>query len=231
MCSKAFDVVFVMDVSTSMGPFFDKLESEILAVDDALRALNLMAEPRYGLVVFVDDTEVANGGASYADAAALQADFMQWNAFTSSNRQIQSASLSNMTMPENSLDALFRAAGEWSWRPFDVAERIVIHTTDDTFWDGPLMTDGVMVEHGYAETVSALQSQRIRVFAFSALQNLLGSDVTPGWSSPYMGMAPIPEATNGQRFGIRYVLDGTTSLAQAIPAAVEEVRCDPYPVG
>ena len=35
--------------------------------------------------------------------------------------------------------------------------RLVIHTTDDTFWDGPTVGNGVDIQYGYADTVAALQ--------------------------------------------------------------------------
>src|SRR5688572_9919831 len=40
-CVQDVDIVFVMDVSTSMGPFLDKLAEEILVVDQALADLGL----------------------------------------------------------------------------------------------------------------------------------------------------------------------------------------------
>lgn len=44
-CFEDVDIVFVMDVSTTMGPFFDKLEAEIAAVHEALSAYDLPNPP------------------------------------------------------------------------------------------------------------------------------------------------------------------------------------------
>ncbi|MEX1369091.1 MAG: vWA domain-containing protein [Nannocystaceae bacterium] len=229
-CEQDVDIVFVMDVSTTMGPFLDQLATEIIFVDEALDALQLPSEPHYGLVVFVDDAALLNAGAPYDSVATLQQDFMTWSGFTASNQQVGGGN-SNSTWPENSLDALVLAASGFQWRPAETTLRLVIHTTDDTFWDGPTTANGVMIQNGYAQTVSALQQQQIRTFSFA--DTIGGScaceDVSAGWFTPYMGMAPIPEATAGEVFDIGQVLVGAVSLADALENAVETTMCEPYP--
>jgi hypothetical protein len=229
-CDQDVDIVFVMDVSTTMGPFLDQLAAEIIHVDEALDALDLPSEPHYGLVVFVDDAALLNGGAPYDSVATLQQDFNQWSDFTSTNTQVSGAGF-NSTWPENSLDAIFLAAAGFQWRPPETTLRLVIHTTDDTFWDGPTTGNGLPIQHGYAETVTALQQREIRDFTFAA--QIGGQceceDVTPGWSSPYMGMPPMPEATGGLVYDIDLVLVQQVSLADALTDAVETTMCEPYP--
>lgn len=229
-CDEDVDIVFVMDVSTSMDAFLDKLADEILVVDQALANLDLPHEPHYGLVVFVDDTALLMGGAPYPDVDTLRADFMQWSAFTASNQQVGGGNL-NTTWPENSLDALYAAATGFQWRAADDTLRMIIHTTDDTFWDGPTTGNGVPIQHGYAETVDALQQAQIRVFSFTA--QIGGSceceDVTPGWETDYMGQPPIPQSTDGDVFDIDAVLAGQLSLSAGINGAVEDKMCVPYP--
>jgi hypothetical protein len=231
MCEEDVDIVFVMDVSTSMGPFLSTLADEILVVDQALASLGLPNPPHYGLVVFVDDVALLGGGAPYPDVQTLQADFQMWSTFTASNQQVGGGN-QNTTWPENSLDGLHAAAAGFQWR--QDAARIVIHTTDDTFWEGPSTQNGVMIQHDYAGTVDALQSREIRVFSFTAQIGGMCEceDVTPGWSAPYLGMPPVFEATDGGVFDIDLVLAGQVSLADAINDAVETSMCDPYdPVG
>ena len=232
-CESGIDIVFVMDVSTSMGGFLAQMANEILEVDAAIQALDLPTETHYGLAVFVDDAALLNAGAPYADAAALQADFIMWSNFTASNEQVGGGN-SNYTWTENSIDAIYLAATGFQWRPAQTTTRIVIHTTDDTFWDGPTNGNGVPIQHGYAETVQALQDATVRAYSFAdQIGGACGcDDVTPGWSTPYMGMLPMPEATDGTVFDINQILGGTVSLADAINTAVEESYCDPYePVG
>lgn len=234
-CKTQLDVVFVMDVSTSMTGFFDALEQDILEVDQALGQLDVEADTHYGLVVFVDDTEVGNEGAPYSDIAALAGEFAAWNDFTGSNTQIHHPG-SNGTLEENSLDSLYRAASEFQWRPAATTHRIVIHTTDASFWDGPLVQpDGVAVAHGYAETVARLRQEEIRVFAFAsdavgpAFPGFPAFDAAAGWFAPYNTMPAIPEDTGGAALLIDDVLVGSVSLADAIPQVVEASQCEPYP--
>jgi hypothetical protein len=228
-CQSAIDIVFVMDVSTTMGGFLGLMADEMLAVDAAIAALGLPNPPHYGLAVFVDDAALLNGGAPYANATALRDDFVMWSNFTATNQQVGGGN-ANFTWTENSLDALYLAAAGFQWRPAATTTRIVIHTTDDTFWDGPTVGNGVAIQHGYAETVQALQDAFVRVYSFAdqigGACNCL--DVTAGWSTPYMGMLPIPEATDGGVYDINQILSGTASLADAINTAVEESYCDPY---
>jgi hypothetical protein len=233
VCEQDIDVVFVMDVSTTMGPFLDTLADQMLVVDQAIAALDLPSPPQYGLVVFVDDFALLGKGQPYADAAALQADFQMWSDFTASNSQV-SGTGTNSTWPENSLDALYAAATAYAWRPAESTLRIVIHTTDDTFTEGPSSVNGIDVLRDYPSAVEALQDQQIRVFSFTADigGNCNCEDVSPGWSTPYQGQTPIPEATDGARFDIDQVLGGTLDLSEAINTSIEGAVCDPYePVG
>jgi hypothetical protein len=230
-CDDTVDIVFVMDVSTSMGPFLNKLAQEILVVDQAIQQLNLLAPPQYGLIVFVDDTRFVSNGQPYTDLDQLKQDFETWSSFTASNQQTAGSGY-NSTWPENSLDALYRAAKEFAWRPVNKTLRMIIHTTDDTFWDGPTIQDGVQIQHGYAETVAALQAEQVRVFSFAAK---LGGwceceNVQPGWFSPYKGAPAIPDATGGGAWDIDQVLANQISLSAAINDAVDESRCQAYPV-
>jgi len=229
-CNQAVDIVFSMDVSTSMGPFLNKLADEIEAVDAAVKALNLKVEPHYGLVVFVDDTLFANTAQPYLDVKTLKTDFKSWASFTSSNNQ-PSGGNQNSTWPENSLDSLYRAAKEFAWRPKASTLRLVIHTTDDTFVQGPTTFNGVQIMHSYAETVKQLQDEQVRVFGFASK---LGGpsesdDVSQGWFSTVGGSPTIPNATGGGVFQLDDVMSDTVSLSSAIPAAVKDTQCKPYP--
>ncbi|HEY0136829.1 MAG TPA: vWA domain-containing protein, partial [Nannocystis sp.] len=143
------DVVFVLDVSTTMTFMLDRIEKQIAQVDLETRAQGL--DTRYGLVVFVDDIKLGNAGKPYADLAALQAELATWRAFTAGNRQINSPDL-NLDWPENTLDAVHAAATEFAWRPADTTLRMIVHATDDDFGEAPAIQSGQPVKHGYAAT-------------------------------------------------------------------------------
>lgn len=231
MCKQSIDIVFSMDVSTSMLGVLQKLENEILSVDDKLKTLSVIPDVNYGLVVFVDDYKIINGGAPYADVQTLKADFNYWWNFTQTNQEVNGGG-SNSDWPENSIDSLYTAAVAFQWRPVDETLRMVIHCTDDTFGDKGASLSGIPVQHSYDETVTALQNAQVRVFAFGDADATGGpgnnEDVSAGFFAPYMGKPSIPEATDGGAFNINEVNAGTLSLGAAINDSVAGSLCEPY---
>jgi len=230
VCMQDIDIVFVMDVSTTMAGFFDELEAEIDAVHQYVAALPTPNEPHYGLVVFVDDFLVTNAGAPFTDVNTLRNEFAMWNNFTATNSQVSGGG-SNNSFPENSLDAIYAGAATFNWRPADSTLRLIVHTTDDTFWDGPTTGNGIAIMRSYDDVVTALQDRQIRQFTFA---DLLGGpigneDVSMGWSTPYQGQDPIPDQTFGGWWNINEVLNQQISLADAINEAVEDTMCEEYP--
>lgn len=223
------DVVFVVDVSTTMTFMLSKIQREIADVDRAARAQGLDA--RYGLVVFVDDVKVAGEGRAYADLAALQADLRRWQDFTASNRQIGSPA-TNLDWPENTLDALYAAAEQFSWRPAETTLRAIVHATDDDFGEAPAVQSGQVVQHTYRQTLAALQSAEVRVFSFAA--KIGGQceclDVKAGIFAPYAGQKAIPAATGGAVFDIDEVAAGALSFGTALSGALQTSVCTHYPL-
>jgi len=137
-CNQDVDVVFVLDVSGSMIPPLTKLEAEVAKVDAALLTKNLPNPPHYGLVIFVDDVMMMNGGAPYTDIAALRAAVtaeINTTNLTAPRQASASVTEANFSWPENSLDALHTAATSFQWRPVATTLRTIIHVTDASFWD------------------------------------------------------------------------------------------------
>ena len=223
------DVVFVVDVSTTMTFMLDRIEKQIAQVDAEARAQSL--DPRYGLVVFVDDVQIANGGQPYADIAALQADLATWQAFTAGNRQIGSAEL-NLDWPENTLDAVHAAATQFAWRPVDTTLRMVVHATDDDFREAPAVQSKQQVQHTYRETSAALRAAEIRMFSFAA--RIGGQceclDVRAGLFAKFGGQPSLPDATGGAVFDIDAVARGQLGFAAAVSGAIRSGVCTRYPL-
>jgi hypothetical protein len=231
LCKMQIDIVFVMDVSTSMLALLQKLEEEILTVDAKLKSLDVLPDIHYGLVVFVDDTKIINVGAPYADVQTLKQDFNKWWNFTQSNSQVNGGG-SNGDWPENSIDALFSAAGAFQWRPMEQTLRMVIHCTDDTFGEKGAVQSGIAIQRTYDETVLALQDRQVRVFAFADNDKTGGpgdnEDVSMGFFTPYKGKTAIPDATDGGAFNINLVLANQLSLNAAINDSVASSLCQDY---
>jgi len=222
------DVVFVIDVSTTMGSVIERVGQGIVEVDATLRGLG--KSPSYGLVVFVDDVELAKGGAAFTSIEELQAELVRWRTFTGSNRQIHSEA-KNTDWPENSLDALHSAAVGFAWRPAATTARLVVHATDDTFGEAPTVQSGQAVKRSYTETLGVLRANQIRVSSFGAT---IGGececlDVRPGILSPYKAMPSIPTSTGGIAYDLDEVAGGRLSLASAVQANLSDALCTDYP--
>ena len=226
---RALDVVFVVDVSTTMTFMLERIEKQITKVDAEARAQGL--DTRYGLVVFVDDIKLGNAGQPYADLAALQADLATWRAFTAGNRQIHSPDL-NLDWPENTLDAVHAAATEFAWRPSDTTLRMIVHATDDDFGEAPAIQSGQTVKHSYADTAAALRRAEVRMFSFAA--RVGGQceclDVRPGLYTRFHGRPSLPDATGGAVFDIDAVASGKLGFAAAVGGAIKSGVCTRYPL-
>jgi hypothetical protein len=217
ICTDVIDLVFVLDVSSSMSFVLDQLEAQIGSV---VAASNALAEgSHFGLVGFVDNhaldlTGDLEGGLVHSDAPTLQAAFHHLReVYTTPNRNPgdgpDGPTMQNPICEENALDALEATALEFPWR--DNATRVVILVTDDTFVerpdnygdrDGDGRTDltDFPREGDYpalttlAEAVAALQAARVRVFAFARTR-------APGMFAPSRcgtgRRLPWPSVSNG----------------------------------
>lgn len=195
-CEDVVDVVFVLDVSSSMDFILDKLKTEIDQVVAAATALGPAPEPpHFGLIAFVDnfkldDTGPLEGGRVHTSGDTLKTAFQFYqDNYTTPNRNpgdgLGGPTTQNPICEENSLDALYAAAADFPWR--ETASRVVILVTDDTYLerpdnygdrDGDGLTDKTDFprEGNYpalrtmAETVAALRASRTRVFSFTRLE-------------------------------------------------------------
>jgi hypothetical protein len=258
-CNQDVDLVFVLDVSGSMVPALTKLDKEVGLVDEALKTKNLPSPAHYGLVVFVDDVKVLNGGAAYADLAALKVELNNQIQLTRANnsRQNDPNGRINLDWPENSLDALFAAAREFQWRPAASTLRTIIHITDASFWDLAVPSSGADTEqlplgvtvgsaNSYEATIDALRAQQIWANTFAAKTGGppdgmmappshgqfrgISVHVGIGFFEPYKGKPSIAMSTGGLAWDIDEVFDGKISLATPISMSVADHQCEPYPL-
>lgn len=237
VCEAPIDVVFVLDVTTSMA---DDIEAARLGMEQVWRTANaLRPGAQIGLVVFGDDVLPVQGCAPFASLEALQAELARWRDFTrnDANPQPAGSPYENVDCAENALDALHVAATQCPWR--DGATRLVVHVTDDTFAQAPtvLATDeygggGIAVGHTYAQTVEALRAAEVRVGAFAVpgTSAFCGEpvEVGVGYHAPYLGMPPIPAATGGRAFDLLGVRSGALDMGAAVSELVGEEHCTPF---
>ncbi|MCC6751691.1 MAG: VWA domain-containing protein [Deltaproteobacteria bacterium] len=193
VCTETIDVVFVLDVSSSMDFVLDKLEREIDAVVTASNAL--AKDSHFGLIAFVDNHHLdvsgpLDGGKVHQAADTLRAAFRHYKqTYTMPNRNPgdgpSGPTTQNPVCEENAPDALVAAAKDFPWRA--KSTRVVILATDDTFLERPdnygdRDGDGKMDKTDWpkegdypagqtlADAVTALKGAKARVFSFSRLR-------------------------------------------------------------
>lgn len=255
-CNQDVDLVYVLDVSGSMIPPLTNLLNEAYLVDEALGNKELPSPQRYGLVLFVDNVMVTNGGMPYEHIDALLAELEAQIALTNIDpgRQLN-GQMGNLTWPENSLDALYAAATEFQWRPAETTLRSIILLTDASFWDLTVSSSGHDSEvnllfpqhagsHGYDETIEKLREQMIWVNTFAAKTGgppdgmvsppshgeWRGTSVNVGvgFFEPYAERPSIAESTGGFAWDIDEIYDGAISLANPINESIEVQECAVY---
>ena len=231
-CTQDIDVMFVIDVSTSMSFVLQDLSDGITEVWNYTLTFSVSPdfEPRFGLVVFVDDVLATNGGAPYGSAAELQAAFDSWRAFTSTEAEPGGGAGTNDDCPENAIDGLYAGATSFAWR--DGALHIIIFATDDTFVERPgtLGSAFLPVQHTYAEVLAEVLAREVRVAAFAAHTGVCwdSNNGEPGFFTDYGGQPALPAATGSRAFDIQDVASGSIDMTEAIKDIILEEYCSPY---
>lgn len=192
VCEDVVDVVFVLDVSSSMNFVLEELEQDVSRVVTA--ATELAPDPHFGFIGYADNHAFGlggslEGGRVHTEASTLQAAFREFlDTYTQHNRNPgdgpSGPTTQNPICEENSVDAIYAAATEFPWR--ESATRVIIVATDDTFierpdnygdrdGDGDTTSTDFPREGDYPalrtmdEAISAAQDARARVFSFTRL--------------------------------------------------------------
>jgi hypothetical protein len=224
-CLRPIDLVFSVDVSSSMESELASLKAAAPALFERIHALDPGA--RVSLVVFVDDVlAIADCEPLTVEEFSREIDTFRQSA--SSNRNPVS-SIENVDCPENSLDALTRASA-CEWR--DGAARVVVHMTDDTFAERPTVLSGpfgggIVVQNTYAETQRALSNATIRLVAVTAAG--VGADcgagrspdVGRGFHTPFLGMPSLPESTGGEAMSLDAFARGELDIGAEVSRVAE----------
>lgn len=240
ICTDAIDLVFVLDVSSSMGFVLQQLQSQIGEVVDA--ANELAEDSHFGLVAFVDnyaidDTGDLEDGLVHTQATTLQEAFRHYReTYTVPNRNPgdgpDGPTTQNPICEENALDALWAAAADFPWR--DNATRVIIVATDDTFLerpdnygdrdgDGETNLTNFPREGDYPalytvpEAITELQDARVRVFSFSRVR-------VPGLLDP-------SRCGTGRRLPWNAITDGWTTQYGSNPPIPEATDARNFDIG
>jgi hypothetical protein len=181
------DLVFVLDVSTSMDEIA-MLRAAIETLFDTIEAEAL--DVRVGLATFENDVVVHRRGA-FLDRKAffreLDTQLVDGTWIPDSDLPRQ---LLNFELEENLLDALYGAATEFEFR--SEARRFLFVVTDDTFLEPPaVFSDGNPVRQSYAEVAAALAEREIGLFSVHV------GEKGEGLSSSYRDQASLVALTGG----------------------------------
>lgn len=234
ICAEPLDVVFVIDVSTSMAGELADIQTGLNAIWDT--ASRLSASPQFGLVVFVDDALPVNDCAPFASREDLAAELNRWQTFCATNRS-PTSSITNTDCVENSLDAMSAAITECPWRAD--ATHVLVHITDDTFAERPAVLSGafgpgILVASTYSDVGSALVREQIRVgaFAMNGRGDDCGAGISPdvgrGFHMGFGSELSLPERTGGAVWDLRAVRAGTLDMGTAIAGLLEREQCTDF---
>jgi len=222
-CSDDIDLVFSVDLSSKMHEFFLGQLLEELRTFDTLPFAAEFATARYGLVVFVDGAMMPNLAEAYGDLDALADDLEEAAARTyGGTLQLDGSTPNETPDTENSMDALYLATTAFDWRPSGEARRAIIHATANAFWDGTYPPDAATSTQRYEDVLTALEARGIHTFTITS--EVEGA--AQGWSVPYEGHPPIPEATRADNVSLEDMSAGfQTATAVIVVAAKDTEQC------
>ena len=212
----ALDLVFVLDVSTTMNEMAS-LRTGMQGLFDAIEANDL--DVRFGLTTFVNDVIVHRDG-EFLDRDAFFSEFdsqlVQGEWVPDGTRPRQ---LANFDFEENSLTALQRSAREFAFRRG--ARRYILLMTDATFKEAPgTFSDGSRAYASFSEVTRTLEEEEIRLFA--VLDGASGAGIASG----YRGRPSLVSATGGTWFELAEVDSGALTLDSLLTGLLTAPACD-----
>ena len=219
---RTLDVVFVVDVSTTMGGTVAEVHRQIGRLGRFGDAAGV--DVNYGLVTFVDDVDLArtpDGSPAFGSARAVARALAAADERAAVNLQLHHDA-ENTDWPENSLDALVRAAHGYPWRIGLGSRRLIVWMTDDTFGrKGQTLSRVVRVEHGYDEVADELEAHDVQVVAFASWLGgpARDEDVGAGILSELDGRPAIPVASGGFAMPLQDLAEDDTTLSRALSVA------------
>ncbi len=181
------DLVFVLDVSTTMGTM-PRLRDAVVQLFDFVESDG--RDVRVGLTSFVNDVLLHDGGAFLDRSAFLRELDAQLDPVTGAPDLDLPRHQLNFDFPENSLGALYRAATEYSFRP--EARRTLLLITDGAFLEPPeVYSDGTPATVSFLEVGSILDERGVELVSIHS--NTTGR----GLSSNYDGEPSLVSRTGG----------------------------------
>ena len=121
-------VVFVIDTTSSMGPYIDRTRAAVHQIYDRLKASDIGDALSFGLVAYRDNTEAAPGLDYVSRVAATLEDGRDPAEFFQKVNRVEPASASSRGFNEDAFAGIYDAIEEIDWRGY--AGRYVVLITD-----------------------------------------------------------------------------------------------------
>lgn len=214
------DVVFVLDVSAGMIDALASISAQLSELDVEARKYD--ANPRYGLVAFVDGVKLVGGRDGFASAGALERAIDDLLSRAGTDRQLDGTQ-TNGERDDNGLDALHTAATQFAWRDAADTLRMVVYASSAAAADEGAVLSGGTVAHGYAGVQAALTARSIRVASFTDAAGAAGFSASRG------GRASLPERTRGEAFDLDRLASGRLGLRSALEGLLSNPECTDGP--
>jgi serine/threonine-protein kinase PpkA len=121
-------VVFVVDSTTSMGPYIDRTRAAIRRIYDRLKGSPMGDALSFGLVAFRDNTEVVPGLEYVSRVAATLEDGRDPSGFFAKVNRVEASKVSSRGFNEDAFAGVYDAIESIDWRGY--AGRFVVLITD-----------------------------------------------------------------------------------------------------
>ncbi len=121
-------VVFVVDTTTSMGPYIDRTRAAIRRIYDRLKGSPMGDALSFGLVAFRDNTEVTPGLEYVSRVAATLEDGRDPSGFFGKVNRVEATNVSSRGFNEDAFAGVYDAIESIDWRGY--AGRFVVLITD-----------------------------------------------------------------------------------------------------
>ena len=121
-------VVFVVDSTTSMGPYIDRTRAAIRRIYDRLKGSSMGGALSFGLVAFRDSTEAVPGLEYVSRVAATLEDGRDPSGFFAKVNRVEATKISSLGFNEDAFAGVYDAIEAIDWRGY--AGRFVVLITD-----------------------------------------------------------------------------------------------------
>lgn len=195
---KDADIVFVLDVTTSMTPYIDKVKQRVRSFVDALAKSNIRS--RLCMVQMTDNVEkVCDKWVEDNPATGNNENFDDFM------KKLKAISVHDggSQVDEGQL-AAFEAASQTPWH--NGAQRVAILISDAGFHYSPGNADEGNYVPTYPHTLDMIRAAGMQTFIISIFK--------PGYDRDFGSLPSMTKATGGAFYNISDVLTGKTDMAE-----------------